>query len=157
MNRDTTLRLAAIFGAGLLFALGLGISGMTQPAKVVGFLDITGAWKPELAFVMGGAIAVHLLAYRLVPKMERPLFEPRFGVPSRRDIDPRLIGGAVLFGAGWGLGGYCPGPGLVSLASGSWQAIVFVGAMVVGMMAMNSLDKLRARRTVEPSASARAA
>lgn len=157
MNQGTTLRLVAIFGAGLLFALGLGISGMTQPAKVVGFLDVTGAWKPELAFVMGGAIAVHLLAYRLVPKMERPLFEPRFGVPSRRDIDPRLIGGAVLFGAGWGLGGYCPGPGLVSLASGSWQAIVFVGAMVVGMVAMNGIDTLRARRTVEPSTSSRAA
>ena len=138
-------RLAAIFASGLLFALGLGISGMTQPAKVVGFLDITGDWKPELAFVMGGAIAVHLIAYRLVPRMARPLFEPRFGIPTRRDVDLRLVGGAVLFGAGWGLGGFCPGPGLVSLVSGQWQALVFVAAMLVGMFAMNTVDKVRAR------------
>ena len=145
MSGSQLPRLAAIFAAGLLFALGLGISGMTQPAKVVGFLDVTGDWKPELMFVMGGAIAVHFLAYRLVPRMSRPLFEPRFGVPSRRDVDPRLVGGALLFGAGWGLGGFCPGPGLVSLVSGQWQALVFVAAMVVGMVGMNQVDKLRAR------------
>ncbi|TVQ92410.1 MAG: YeeE/YedE family protein [Deltaproteobacteria bacterium] len=132
-----------MFGAGLLFALGLGISGMTQPAKVVGFLDITGDWKPELAFVMGGAIAVHLIAYRLVPRMSKPLFEPKFGIPSRRDIDGRLLGGALLFGAGWGLGGYCPGPGIVSLVSMTWAPLVFVGAMVLGMVLMNLVDRAR--------------
>ena len=144
-------KLAAIFGAGLLFALGLGISGMTQPDKVVGFLDITGDWKPELAFVMGGAILVHLIAYRLVPKMQKPLFEPKFGIPSRRDIDGRLVGGALLFGAGWGLGGYCPGPGLTSLVSGAWQPLVFVGAMLVGMVGMNTFDTLRARASARAS------
>lgn len=154
MSANNSLpKLAAIFGAGLLFALGLGISGMTQPDKVVGFLDITGDWKPELAFVMGGAILVHLIAYRLVPKMQKPLFEPRFGIPTRRDIDGRLVGGAMLFGAGWGLGGYCPGPGLTSLVTGAWQPLVFVGAMLIGMLSMNAIDGWRARasdRATEP-------
>lgn len=145
MSGSNLGRLAAIFGSGLLFALGLGISGMTQPAKVVGFLDITGDWKPELMFVMGGAIAVHLIAYRLVPRMSRPLFEPRFGIPTRRDVDLRLVGGAVLFGAGWGLGGFCPGPGIVSLVSGQWQALVFVAAMLVGMLGFHTFEKVRAR------------
>ncbi len=146
MNLGQLPRLSAIFVSGLLFALGLGVSGMTQPANVVGFLDITGDWRPALALVMGGAIAVHLVAYRLVPKLQRPLFEPKFGIPTRRDVDLRLVGGAVLFGAGWGLGGYCPGPGLVSVVSGRPEPIVFVVAMTVGMIAMNQVDRLRAAR-----------
>lgn len=149
MNLGQLPRLSAIFASGLLFALGLGISGMTQPANVVGFLDVTGDWRPALALVMGGAIAVHLLAYRLVPKMQRPLFEARFGIPSRRDVDLRLVGGAVLFGAGWGIGGFCPGPGLVSVVSGRPEPIVFVVAMTVGMLAMNQIDRVRARRLAQ--------
>ena len=139
------MRLLAIFGAGVLFALGLGISGMTQPDKVVGFLDVTGNWQPALAFVMGGAILVHLIAYRLVPRMPNPVFEARFGIPTRRDLDPRLLGGAALFGMGWGLAGFCPGPGIVSLVSGSSNAVLFVVAMTAGMLIMNAIDAVRAR------------
>lgn len=120
--------------AGVLFGLGLGVSGMTLPSKVVGFLDLTGTWDPSLAFVMVGAIALHLVLYRLVRRRASPLFADMFHVPKRRDLDPRLVVGAVIFGVGWGLGGYCPGPGLVGLASGSASASVFVVAMIVGML-----------------------
>ncbi|MFT5685506.1 MAG: putative membrane protein YedE/YeeE [Myxococcota bacterium] len=131
----------AIFFAGLIFALGLGISGMTQPAKVVGFLDVTGSWDPSLAFVMVGAIGVHMVAYRLVPRMTSPIFAAEFGVPTRSDVNGRLLGGAVLFGLGWGLGGFCPGPALVSLASGASTVLMFVGGMLGGMTLMNIIDR----------------
>ncbi len=129
----STRRIAITFASGLIFALGLGVAGMTQPAKVVGFLDITGAWDPSLAFVMMGAIAVHFVAYRLVPGMPAPWYGERFGIPTRRDVDKRLVAGAVLFGAGWGLGGYCPGPGLVSMTTGASPVLIFVGSMLAGM------------------------
>ena len=122
-------------GAGLLFGAGLLVSGMAQPAKVVGFLDVLGDWDPSLAFVMLGAIAVHFLAYRLVPKLERPLLGERFGIPTRRDIDPRLLIGAALFGAGWGLAGYCPGPAMTTLVSGASTTLLFTGGMLAGMWA----------------------
>lgn len=144
-HRLDTLRLASVFGAGLVFALGLGLSGMTQPDKVVGFLDITGDWKPELMFVMGGAIAVHLIAYLVVPRLKKPLFEPRFSVPTRKDVTFRLIAGSLLFGAGWGLAGYCPGPALVSSVSGSRDVLMFVVAMLGGMVLVNVIDTVRAR------------
>ncbi|MFT4978373.1 MAG: putative membrane protein YedE/YeeE [Myxococcota bacterium] len=124
---------AAAAVSGFVFALGLGISGMTRPDKVVGFLDLTGSWDPSLAFVMLGAIAVHFVAYRLVPRMGSPLLGGRFGIPTRRDIDLRLVAGAVLFGAGWGIGGFCPGPALVSVTGGMPTAILFVVAMLGGM------------------------
>jgi len=133
----------AIFLAGVIFALGLGVSGMTQPAKVVGFLDITGAWDPSLAFVMIGAIAVHTLAYRLVPSMKSPVLVSQFGIPSRTDITSRLIGGAVLFGLGWGLSGFCPGPALTSLPAGDGSTLLFVGAMLSGMAGVHFTDRLR--------------
>mgnify|MGYP000882980322 CR=1 FL=1 len=120
--------------AGLLFGVGLGVSGMTRPAKVEGFLDLFGAWDPSLALVMVGAIAVHFVALRLVRRRRAPLFEDRFHLPTRRDIDRRLVLGALIFGAGWGLGGYCPGPGLVSAAGGSSGAIVFVVGMTTGVL-----------------------
>ncbi len=123
------------FGSGLLFGIGLLVSGMAQPAKVVGFLDLLGGWDPSLAFVMIGAIGVHLVAYRLVPSWGKPLLAPSFGIPTRRDLDPRLVVGAAMFGAGWGLAGYCPGPALVSVATGASSALVFGGAMLVGMAA----------------------
>ena len=139
------LRLVATFLAGIVFAIGLGVSGMTLPENVVGFLDVTGDWRPELAFVMGGAIAVHLLAYRLVPRLQQPLFGGRFQIPTRTDVDPRLLGGAVLFGAGWGLSGFCPGPAFVASVSGSADVMLFVGAMLVGMLGLNLVDHLRQR------------
>lgn len=121
------------FGTGALFGVGLAISGMTKPSKVVGFLDVFGAWDASLAFVMLGAIAVHFIAHRLVVKRPSPLFDLRFHLPTRKDIDMRLILGAVLFGTGWGLGGFCPGPGLVTAAGGMTAALVFVGGMTIGM------------------------
>lgn len=125
--------LFAAFGAGLLFGLGLGLSGMTLPAKVTAFLDITGAWDPSLAFVMVGAIGVHFVLFRVVTKRVGPLFGGLFQIPRRSDIDLPLVLGAALFGIGWGLGGYCPGPGLASLATLGWPALLFVAAMTAGM------------------------
>ncbi len=104
------------FVGGFVFALGLGISGMTDADKVLGFLNLAGDWDPALAFVMVGAIGVHLILYRLIVRRPSPLFGDRFHLPTRRDISPRLLTGAAIFGVGWGMGGFCPGPGLVSLA-----------------------------------------
>ena len=125
---------APLLIAGALFGVGLAIAGMTRPEKVAGFLDITGAWDPSLAFVMLGAIGVHFVLHRLVLRRAAPLFDDRFHMPTRRDIDPRLLVGAGLFGVGWGLGGFCPGPALTSAAAGALPALVFVAAMVAGML-----------------------
>lgn len=121
------------FASGLLFALGLGIGGMTKPSKVIGFLDVAGDWDPSLAFVMGGALLVYFFVGRVALARPRPLFDETFHVPDRRDIDGRLVIGSILFGAGWGLAGYCPGPALVSLASGRTTVVVFVASMLAGM------------------------
>ncbi|MDB4995294.1 MAG: hypothetical protein JWM74_2726 [Myxococcaceae bacterium] len=125
---------APLLVAGALFGIGLAIAGMTRPEKVTGFLDITGAWDPSLAFVMLGAIGVHFVLHRLVLRRTAPLFDDRFHLPTRRDIDPRLLVGAGLFGVGWGLGGFCPGPALTSAAAGALPALVFVAAMIAGML-----------------------
>lgn len=124
--------------AGLLFAVGLAVSGMTQPAKVVGFLDVLGAWDPSLAFVMLGAVAVYLAAYRgIALKAHRPLFAERFSFPTRSDIDLPLLAGAAIFGVGWGLSGFCPGPALVSFGAGIGSARWFVPAALAGMALFN--------------------
>jgi uncharacterized protein len=96
------------FVAGLLFAIGLGLAGMTQPQKIISFLDVTGRWDPSLMFVMGGALAVHLISYRWITRRKSPLFDTSFHIPKRTDLDLKLIGGSALFGIGWGLSGYCP-------------------------------------------------
>jgi len=120
--------------SGLLFALGLGISGMTQPAKVTGFLDFAGRWDASLAFVMVGAIAVNLTVFRVfVRRRQTSLSGEIFRLPTKRDIDGRLVAGAAIFGIGWGLGGYCPGPGLTSLATMGFGPLVFVLAMAAGI------------------------
>jgi uncharacterized membrane protein YedE/YeeE len=121
------------FVAGVVFAIGLGISGMTNPAKVIGFLDVTGAWDPSLALVMGGAIGVHLLFAQWSKKAERPLWADAFVLPTRADVDGRLIVGAALFGLGWGTAGYCPGPALVSLVGLTTGALTFCASMVAGI------------------------
>jgi len=121
------------FVSGIVFALGLGISGMTRPIKVIGFLDFTGKWDASLAFVMIGAITVYSIAYRLVRRRTAPLFSAKFLIPDRKDIDRNLIFGAALFGAGWGLAGFCPGPAVTSLASGAAPVALFVIAMVAGI------------------------
>ena len=123
----------AALGAGIVFGIGLGLSGMTQPAKVIGFLDIFGAWDPSLMFVMGGAVFVHFALARLIRRRDRPLLDTRFHLPTAARVDIPLVAGSVVFGIGWGLGGYCPGPAIVSLGSGAAAAFVFVGAMAVGM------------------------
>lgn len=125
----------SIFLAGVVFSWGLVIAGMTQPSKVIGFLDFGGNWDPSLAFVMGGAILVHAVAYRLVSGRSSPLFALSFQIPTRRSIDAPLVLGAVLFGLGWGLAGYCPGPALSSLVAGQTGTLVFVGALTLTMLA----------------------
>lgn len=117
--------------AGVIFALGLALSGMTQPEKVIGFLDVTGAWDPSLAFVMVGAIGVHGVLVRLIGKRPRPVFAGEFVTPPSTAVDRRLLLGAALFGLGWGIAGYCPGPALV--ATSALPAAVFVVCMVVGV------------------------
>ena len=101
---------------GIVFGIGLAMSGMTDTAKVLGFLDIFGHWVPDLAFVMGGAVAVTLVAFRFVLRMQRPLLSPKFSLPATRVIDGRLLGGAAIFGIGWGIYGYCPGPALSAIS-----------------------------------------
>lgn len=121
------------FVSGLLFGLGLISSQMVDPAKVLGFLDIFGHWDPSLAVVMGGAVAVSSLGHLIARRRGTPFLAPRLEIPTGRDLDPRLIGGAALFGIGWGLVGLCPGPALTALTFGPWQVFVFVGAMIAGM------------------------
>lgn len=135
------------FGSGALFGLGLIVAGMTKPEKVIGFLDFTGSWDPSLMFVMGGAVMVHFILFRVVRRLPTPVFDTKFHIPTRRDLDARLLIGAALFGIGWGLGGFCPGPGLVSLASGSLAPIVFVLAMTAGMLVQRTWDSIRLRKT----------
>jgi uncharacterized membrane protein YedE/YeeE len=127
------LALSALF-AGALFGAGLVVSGMTEPAKVIGFLDVFGSWDPSLALVMVGAIGVHALAYRAIRKRPAPVIAESFERPPARPVDARLIGGAALFGVGWGLGGYCPGPSIVALGSLAPGVIVFVVGLVVGSL-----------------------
>ncbi|MBT0669999.1 YeeE/YedE family protein [Novosphingobium profundi] len=129
--------------SGLLFGAGLALSGMMDPARVRGFLDVAGDWDPTLAFVMGGAVVVMALAWTVQRAMHRPLACEEFSLPGTRLIDARLIGGAALFGVGWGLGGLCPGPAIASLAFHPAQAGVFVAAMLTGMAALRVVDTWR--------------
>jgi len=122
------------FGSGLVFGLGLVISGMVDPQRVLGFLDVAGTWDPTLAFVMGGALAVTFAGYRWVLKRPAPVAAKRFQLPTKTDIDARLVAGAAIFGGGWGLGGYCPGPALTALTVGSMPTFVFVVCMFAGML-----------------------
>lgn len=126
------LLLTAFFSA-LLFGIGLAISGMTLPVKVIGFLDIAGHWDPSLAFVMMGAIAVHRVSYRLIAKRSSPIFAAKFQIPSRRDLDWKLVIGSAIFGLGWGLGGFCPGPAIVGLVTGQTAVLTFVVSMIAGV------------------------
>ena len=131
--------------SGALFSVGLALSGMTRAEKVLGFLDFFRRWDPSLVFVMGGAIAVHATAWRLLQGRDTPLLGERFLVPTRRDLDARLLVGAALFGVGWGLAGFCPGPGLASLATGAPRALLFVAAMLAGNLAAARAEPALAR------------
>ncbi len=127
---------------GLVFGLGLIISGMTDPSKVIGFLDLAGKWDPSLAFVMGGAILVGLLAFRFGAARPRAILGGPMRLPTASHIDWRLILGGLAFGAGWGLAGYCPGPALASLATGGSKPLIFTIAMLVGMTIFQIQDRL---------------
>lgn len=119
--------------SGILFGIGLSVSQMINPAKIQGFLDVAGAWDPSLAFVMGGAVAVALVAFRFILKQPAPRLAAKFQVPNASTIDARLIAGASVFGVGWGLSGFCPGPAIAALSIGNEKIAVFVLAMLAGM------------------------
>jgi uncharacterized membrane protein YedE/YeeE len=129
--------------AGVVFGLGLAVAEMTNPLKVLDFLDLAGNWDPSLAFVMGGAVLVTLVAFRFVLRRAVPLYGDRFHLPTLTQLDRKLLGGAVLFGIGWGLAGYCPGPALATILSGNAETWLFVPAMLVG----GALQRWQSRHT----------
>lgn len=137
----------AAFAAGLVFGIGLIVSGMTDPGKVIGFLDVAGKWDPSLAFVMGGAVCVGLFAFALARRRAQAFLGGAIDLPQRRDIDKRLVAGSLVFGIGWGLAGFCPGPALVSFASGEAKAAVFVAAMLGGMIIYHAAERFQWERT----------
>ena len=129
------------FLVGLIFGIGLILAGMTNPAKVIGFLDITGTWDPSLAFVMGGAILVAIVAFRFAKKRTINFLGGAMRMPTSDMIDKRLVIGSLLFGAGWGMAGFCPGPALTSIGTGNPKAVIFVIAMIVGMAIFELVDR----------------
>ena len=131
--------LASALAAGFAFGLGLWISGMANPKKVLGFLDIAGNWDASLVLVMGGAVAVTLVVFRIILKKNKPMLEAEFELPTRQDIDLPLVAGAAIFGLGWGIGGYCPGPALTVFATLSAESLAFVAAMIAGGLLHNAL------------------
>lgn len=145
---SAVLRVLAALVSGLVFGLGLALSGMLDPARVRGFLDVTGPWDPSLVFVLGGAVTVSGLGYRASRRLGRPALDTRFDRPARRRIDAPLILGAALFGIGWGLSGFCPGPAVAALSTGATPILVFVAAMLAGM-ALHDLGRGAAGRAVD--------
>ena len=135
------MRAAVSFVSGLVFAVGLGVGGMTQPAKVIGFLDFFGEWDPSLAFVMGGAIAVYATAWRIVRRRSVAIGGAPLQMPGDKAVDPRMLIGSAIFGIGGGLGGFCPGPALVSLVSAAPGVLAFTVAMAVGLIVVRGLDE----------------
>ncbi|UUT24064.1 DUF6691 family protein [Pseudomonas sp. T8] len=136
------IKLTAFF-AGLIFGLGLLLAGMANPAKVLAFLDVGGAWDPSLALVMGGAIAVAVIPLNWARKNKQSLLGARMQLPVKRELDARLIGGSLVFGIGWGIAGICPGPAVAILLTGRWQIIIFVLAMLTGMYLFSALESRR--------------
>jgi uncharacterized membrane protein YedE/YeeE len=130
--------------AGLVFGIGLVVSGMVNPAKVLGFLDLAGAWDPSLALVMAGAVAVGAVAFALAGRRSSTLLGAALSLPANRDLDRRLVLGSLVFGIGWGLAGFCPGPALVALGAGKLKALVFVGSMIGGMLVFELVERARA-------------
>jgi uncharacterized protein len=133
------MRLIATYLIGLIFGTGIAISGMANPAKVLNFFDVAGAWDPSLIFVMGGAVVVTFLGYRTVLRRPAPLLDARFHLPDGSRIDARLLGGAALFGVGWGIAGFCPGGALPALGTGRLEVAAFVAALIVGIVAARGL------------------
>lgn len=142
MNR-TFLQFAAALASGLTFGFGLSLSGMLNPARVQGFLDLFGAWDPSLIFVLGGAVIIAFIGVQIMKKMRHPAFDDQFHLPTNRQIDAPLLIGSALFGIGWGIGGFCPGPAVASLVLGLPQTWLFVASMLIGMLLH---DRLWSRR-----------
>ncbi len=136
------MHLIVIYLIGVIFGTGIVLSGMANPAKVINFFDVAGSWDPSLAFVMGGALVVTAVGYRIVFGRERPIFEGRFVLPTARNLDARLIGGSAVFGVGWGIAGFCPGGALPALGTGRTEVILFVIAMLGGIFAAKFLQNL---------------
>ncbi len=136
------MKLLSTYLIGLIFGIGISISGMANPAKVLNFFDFAGTWDPSLAFVMGGGLVVTFIGYRLVLPRRGPIFGTGFQLPTSRVIDARLIGGSALFGVGWGIAGFCPGGALPALGTGRWEVLLFVAAMVVGIWLAKFLQSL---------------
>ncbi len=141
INKNHISRISE-FVVGLMFGVGLMASGMTDPGKVIGFLDLFGAWDPSLALVMGGAVVVGFFAFALAKKRTTTFLGGALRLPTTNQMDKPLVIGSLLFGAGWGLGGFCPGPALVSMADGQAKAMLFVAAMLVGMLGFELMDRL---------------
>lgn len=141
------MRLIASYIIGLIFGIGISISGMANPAKVLNFFDIAGTWDPSLIFVMGGAVVVTFIGYRVVLKRPAPMLEQKFQLPTRRDLDLPLIGGAAVFGIGWGIAGFCPGGALPALGTGRSEVFIFVAALLAGIFAVNVFRRLQAQRS----------
>jgi len=131
---------------GLIFGAGISISGMMNPAKVLNFFDVAGTWDPSLAFVMGGALVVTFVGYRLAWRRQAPFFGGRFQIPTSTDIDIKLVGGAALFGVGWGIAGFCPGAAIPALGTGRWEVALFIGAVVTGFAIRRFVNPMKPAR-----------
>ena len=142
------MRMFSTYLIGLIFGIGISISGMANPAKVLNFFDFAGTWDPSLALVMGGALLVTFIGYRFVLKRPAPMFDGHFMLPSRRDLDFQLIGGSALFGIGWGISGFCPGGALPALGTARVEVFIFVAALLAGIYAAKFIQTARANRTI---------
>ncbi|WP_340302335.1 YeeE/YedE family protein [Roseobacter sp. HKCCD7870] len=142
------MRYISTYIIGLIFGLGISLSGMSNPAKVINFFDVAGSWDPSLAFVMGGALLVTFIGYRLVlPRPSGPIFEGKFSLPTATKLDARLLGGSALFGVGWGIAGFCPGGALPAIGTGRLDVLAFVAAMLVGIFVARAI--IAARQNAE--------
>ncbi len=144
------MRLISVYLIGLIFGVGISISGMANPEKVLNFFDFAGTWNPSLAFVMGGGVVVAFFGYRTVLKREGPSFDQMFHVPQNRTIDLKLLGGSAIFGIGWGLSGFCPGGALPALGTGRWEVILFTLALIAGMAVARYINTHTGKRFQTP-------
>lgn len=145
------MRFVAIYLTGLVFGIGITISGMANPAKVLNFFDFFGTWDPSLAFVMGGALITTAIGYRVVFRRPAPVFEQGFVVPTSRIIDRRLVVGSAVFGIGWGIAGFCPGGAIPALGTGRPEVLIFFGALVVGILGARTMMRFTDKTKVSPS------
>ncbi|WP_377506822.1 DUF6691 family protein [Octadecabacter sp. R77987] len=142
------MRLLSTYLIGLVFGVGISISGMANPAKVLNFFDFAGTWDPSLAFVMGGAVIVAFIGYRLVLKRPAPVMDQKFHLPSNSKIDAKLVGGSLVFGIGWGIAGFCPGGALPALGTGNTDVFIFTAALIAGIFAAKGLGAMMVNRAV---------